>query len=268
MKKMLLLCTGLLLAAGIHAAGPVTSKNIVGYLKVPITQNEVTFTGPTFVPCLTDGSTATLGDIKVNENFVPFDDGVQIYNPSGNLTIQATYISRELLDDSGLYGFEAGWYDWEDTGLEFGALNNVTFPYGNALTVFAANSNVSLIYAGEVMQNAKTNFLVQGGATFTGNCSPVNRKLGDIIANENFIPFDDGVQVYNSTGNLIAQVTYISRELLDGSGLYGLESGWYDWEDTGLEFGVLNNIPLPASSAFTAFTESSGVALIVPSPMN
>jgi len=267
MKKLVTAFAACALAGLVDAQ--VESVNIVGYQTVPLAQNGYTFTCSTFAPIgMTDG-TMTLGDITANANFSPFEDSIVIFDSTGSMVVQATYVSQANLEDWGMWpGYEVGWYDLDDGNMEFGTLNATVVPFGGSMTVFTQYADAGLIYAGEVIQSAVTLPLAQNAYTFLGNASPVDLTLGDIVANENFAPFEDSIVIFDSTGSMVVQATYVSQANLEDWGMWpGYEVGWYDLDDGNMEFGTLNATAMVAGQGMTAFTQYADVAIIVPNPM-
>jgi len=270
MKKMLFICmVGSLFITSMATAGEVVSTNIVGYINIPLVRRGFTFTGPTFVPVLTDGSAAKLGDVvSANDIFSPFEDSIQIFNAAGGLVAKATYISQAVLDEFEIEDVAAGWWDLDDVDFEHGDLNDTPLKYGWSVTAYTQYSGATLIYAGEVVQGINEIPLGRREFTFTCNTSPVDLTLGDIIANDNFSPFEDSIQIFDSNGDLIAKATYISQALLDEFEIEEVAPGWWSLDDVDFEHGDLNHIAMPAGRALTAYTQYANASLIVPSPMN
>jgi hypothetical protein len=247
----------------------VESVNIVGYQTIPLAQNGYTATCATFAPIgMTDGN-MTLGDIVANENFVAFADAIQVFDASGSVYIQATYVSQATLEDWGVWpDYEAGWYDLADDELALGTLNDTVLAYGTSMTVFTGSANAGLLYAGEVVQSDISLPLAQNGYTAIGNASPVDLTLGDIVANENFVAFADAIQIFDASGSVSIQATYVSQATLEDWGVWpDYEAGWYDLADDELALGTLNNTVIPAGQGMTVFTGNAGAAITIPNPM-
>jgi len=247
----------------------VESVNIVGYQNIPLTQNGFTATCATFAPIgMTDGN-MTLGDIKANENFSAFEDSIQLLDSNGNVTMQATYVSQADLELWDMWpGYEVGWYNSADEELELGTLNDTVLPFGTSMTVYTSYSGVTLLYAGEVIQNDVVLPLVSNGFTPVGNASPVDLTLGDIVPNANFAAFEDSVQMLDSNGNVTMQATYVSQADLELWDMWpGYEVGWYNSADEELELGTLNDTVMVAGQGMTAYTSYSDVTITIPNPM-
>jgi len=105
---------------------------------------------------------------------------------------------------------------------------------------------------------------------FTATCATLapigmtggNMLLGDIVANANFAPFEDSIQIVNSAGNVFMQATYVSQANLDLWEMEGYEPGWYDFEDGELTGGTLNGTVLPFGTSMTVFTQYANVGLM------
>ena len=246
----------------------VYSQNIVGYQQKALTQNGYTFTGATFVPVGMDGSAMTLSEIKANANFVPFEDSIQIFDSAGSLVALVTYVSQAKLVEWEMEETnEPGWYDLVDEELAAGPLD-IPLPFGYGVTAFTGYAGAALVYAGEVVQDDVRISLIQGGYTFAVNVAPVDLLLGDIVANANFVPFEDSIQIFDSTGAPVALATYVSQaKLVEWEMEETNEPGWYDLVDEELTGATYNDIPMLAGDGMTVFTGYSGVELIIPNPL-
>ena len=273
MKKLMIaftVCALVGLARAQSDDGAVYSANTVGYQKSLIPQGKYLAAGNPFIRVGTQatiGAGATLGDVIVNENFAPFEDSVQIFDEDGASVLSATYVSAAMLAGAGITGVEPGWWGTSDIEFENGALNNFSLPFGWSITAFSGYSGAELIFAGEVYKNAFTHTLTANKYASIANNSPVDLSLGDIVANVNFAPFEDSIQIFDENGASILSATYVSAAMLAGAGITGVEPGWWGMNDIEFENGALNGFLIPAGQAFIAFTGYSDVAITVPSPL-
>jgi len=265
MKKLMTAFAVCALAGAVYAQ--IESQNIVGYQTVPLTQNGYTFSCATLAPIGMTGGNMILGDIAANENFSPFEDAIQIFDSTGSKILMATYVSQAVLDANEITGVEAGWWDLADVNFENGDLNDTVIQFGSSMTVFTGYAGAGLVYVGELVQSDNPLPLVQNGYTFLGNASPVDLLLGDITANENFSPFEDAIQIFDSTGSKILMATYVSQAVLDANEITGVEAGWWDLADVNFENGDLNDTVIVAGQGMTVFTGYAGAAIIIPNPL-
>lgn len=157
--------------------------------------------------------------------------------------------------------------EFENVDMDGETLNATNLPFGFGVVAFTSYDGAALIYSGEVVQRDVEIPLIKDGFTLTGNVSPVDLLLGALSANENFAPFEDSIQIFDSNGSLVTEVTYVSQEMLDENEMTGVEAGWWRLTDVDMEQGTLNSMPVMAGQALTAFTSYEGASIIVPNPI-
>jgi hypothetical protein len=59
--------------------------------------------------------------------------------------VQATYVSQAVLDDAGITGVAAGWWDLNDANFENGDLNATVIVAGQGMTAFTGYADAALI---------------------------------------------------------------------------------------------------------------------------
>ena len=256
MKKMLLLCAGLLLAAGITSA-EVVSTNIVGYVKSPAT-GTYTPTGPTFVQVLTFTNLTgeakwRLGDIKV-EGMNSSYDFIQILDPNTAKTVVfATY------SEDGWGNPEwVGW--WEYPTSSDIPLDDEYYNFGTGFLTYLTSPNVIFTYAGEVMADPVT--VDCSGMTYplVANILPQDISLGDINAEGMNTSFDF-IQILDPT---TAQTLVFATYSADGWG----NPEWVGWWEYPTSSDIsLDNEPLKAGQAFLGYFSTGGVKINFPSPL-
>lgn len=157
MKKLMFAVAA---AASMIAVADLSSSNVVGYSQSGLC-NGATITAPQFTSV--SGTTVNLDDIKATGNAVDGTVSVSTLNSIGLKT--ASYIWTD--DD--------GWCD-----RKFKPVSGVTFQPGEALWVEGNSSDQNVQSAGQVSkEDAKVQLC--NGATMTGNFTPVEIDLQDII---------------------------------------------------------------------------------------
>ena len=241
MKKMLLLCTGLLLAAGI-ASAQVTSKNIVGYVvKEGISAGFQQITSP-FISVLDENQKFTLD--RISGNFSP-GDTLQFLLPDGStdteniVTWLRSNASRPV----------TGWY--YDGNLYAG-----TTPV-KAGTGIILNTDdlVDIIISGQVETENMAPPVLQG-FTGLGNSSPVTIWLEDILFDG--LEYGDTIQFISPDGSTdTASIATWLRANVSRP-----VTGWY--ADGNVYVGDKDLLP---GAGFTLLTESDEVTVVIPAPI-
>ena len=277
MKKMLLLCTGLFLAAGI-ASAEVVSTNIVGYLKTKATGRYFT-SGSTFINVghavdpINFPSVWRMGDI-IPTGMNPLSDVVQFLNPTTiNPDLLATYIDEDWAlefaddpDDPADVAFWVGWWkmpNWTEK------LNDRTFPASQGFLCNVASSGVSFTFFGEVLTEGVSINLQGEQYPLVANFQPVTNKLGKIVA-KGVNPLSDVFQVLNSTTlNPDYLVTYIDEDwaldFADDPDDPEDVASWVGWWRMPNWSVKLNNYELIPGASLLGNLKSSNVVLQFPS---
>ena len=242
MKKMLLLCTGLFLAAGI-ASAQVTSDNIVGYQKHLGNAGTYTLLAPNFVNVLPVDEFIELN--RISGKFSEGDE-VQFYGSDGNsdytLFWRTAAANYDMIPD--------GWY----TG-SYGDAGKTPIKVGTSLFVYT-RSTTDIYISGQV-EFDDTEFDVTSGFTAVGNCSLFPLDLDEFI----FTGLQEGdeVQFYGADGN--SDYTLFWRTAAANYDM--IPDGWY----TGI-YGDAGDTNIKPGEGFFLNAKGSTVRVKIPSSLN
>ncbi len=151
----------------------------------------------------------TLGDIKVNEDFVA---SKLVFMTTGGANEKTTFKGKTVNKEY-VYWFEeddpeegAGWYLNADGDGEVNC-NSVALPLGDGILVSRMSNepDAGLLCAGEVGTAPVTKDFPNSGYTPVGNCCPATIKLGDITVNEDFVA---SKIVFMTTGGANEKTTF------------------------------------------------------------
>ena len=156
----------------------------------------------------------TLGDIKVNEDFINSKivfmttGGANAKTTFGGKTVNQEYVYW-LAEDDPEDG--EGWYLSKDGDGEVNC-NDVAIPMGTGFLVSRSTiePDAGLLYAGEVNTEPVTKDFPSSGYTLVGNCCPKKITLGDITVNEDFV---NSKIVFMTTGGANAKITFGGKEV-------------------------------------------------------
>ena len=198
----------------------------------------------------------TLGDIKVNDDFV---SSKIVFMTTGGATAKTTFGGKTVSQEY-VYWFAEddpedgeGWYLSKDGDGEVNQ-NGVALPMGSGFLVSRMGSEVdaALLYSGEVKTTPVTKDFPNSGFSLVGNCSPTAITLGDITPNEDFV---SSKIVFMTTGGATAKTTFggktVSQEYVYWTAEDDPEdgAGWYLSKDGDGESNF-NSIPLAAGEGF------------------
>jgi len=236
MKKMLLLCTGLFLAAGI-ASAQVTSANIVGYLKTPSVASAY-LTGATFAQVgtctnTTGEATWSLSNLKQEGMNYRFDS-IQFLNP---VTAEVN-LSISWRDPY-------GWVIFQSTT----PVNDLVFDISEGF-LCSFSSDVTLTYSGEVIPGTKQ-LIFAAGSPVVANYLPVDVYLDELEMTGNNYRFDS-IQFLNP-----------DTAMVDLSATWRAGYGWVEFQTT----DYVGDRLLKAGTAFLCSFSSNGVTLTFPDPL-
>ena len=145
----------------------------------------------TFVPV--DGSTMTLGDIKVTDGFV--NSAITFLQPNGlTKTVYSEGLGKTVREQY-VYWFAEddpeqgeGWYFMQDEDGEYNQ-NARVIAVGEGYYVQGNGSEIgeSLVFSGAVKDSATALEVTTAQMNWFGNCSPTKITLGDISVSDGFI---------------------------------------------------------------------------------
>ena len=166
-------------------------SNTVGYQNKATETAQMNWTCNTFVPV--DGSTMTLGDIKVTDGFV--NSEIVFLQPSGLVkTIYSDDLGKTV-NEQYVYWFAEddpeqgeGWYFKADEDGEYNQ-NSRVIAVGEGYYVKGTSLEIgeSLIFSGAVKDSATTLEITSAQMNWFGNCSPTKITLGDITVSDDFV---------------------------------------------------------------------------------
>ena len=257
----------------------VTSANVVGYSNTEVGDQACEYQ-TNFKIIMNqfrnvDGTelTMTLGQITANQEFdevlwdcVGFgiNDTIQLFGTDGKTKGLLTYCSKSYIENACFTVGTPGWYTYIDAsaGNFANCLNDTVLKFGEGFIVKAGKGNgvtPALTFSGAV-KDAKSDIPGVSFA-FTGNCSPVAIKLGDITTNQLFdetlwdcygFGINDTIQFFGTDGKTKGMLTYCSKSYIEQACFTVGTEGWYTYIDAaaGNFSDCKNNTPVPAGEAF------------------
>ena len=240
----------------------------MGYQNLELDTTGRNFIGATFLPI---SSSMTLGDISVNDKFVPISDTLYTINGYGGASAIYYYVDAETAK---AFGGTAGWYrdsdidNW-DGESELVCQNDVTLSVGQMVCVSASEAEAALVFAGQVADEDVTLVLDTTARNFLVNCSPVDITLGDIAVNDKVVPISDTLYTINGYGGASAIYYYVDAETAKA---FGGTAGWYldsDIDNWDGESAITcrNDVPITAGQGFVASASETGAGIIIPSAL-
>lgn len=249
-------------------ADGIVSSSVVGYQNLELDTTGRNFIGATFLPI---SSSMTLGDVSVNDKFVPISDTLYTINGYGGVAASYYYVDAETAE---AFGGSAGWYldsdidNW-DGESELVSQNNVTLSVGQMVCVSASEAEAAIVFAGAVADEDVTLVLDTTARNFLVNCTPVNITLGDITVNDKFVPISDTLYTMNGYGGVAASYYYVDAETAEA---FGGSAGWYldsDIDNWDGESTIVsrNDVEIAAGQGFVASASEAGAGVIIPSAL-
>ncbi len=200
MKKLMFVTA--LAAAFAAAADGIESLNTVGYQDKDIGAFNLTLT--TFAAM---GENVVLGDIKPNAAFIAAPGTIQTFNSSGKAGPVYIYVNdAEVLE---LFEAEEGWYLLEDDELA-SCKNTEPLPFTTGFVAKSSGAGSTLTYSGEV--KATDTEIPIAAFSLTGNCSPSDITLQDLVPNAAFIASAGTIQPFSSAGKAGSVYIYVNDE--------------------------------------------------------
>ena len=231
-----------------------------------------------------DGSVAKLGDIKPNENVSFSGTDLQLLDAEGATdtielegygTVRAIFWYLPPADATD--GLEPGWYpisDEDDPLFDY-PQNDREIPFGQGFLMNCGDGEAGVTYSGAVA-NKDFEKELDSGYNFTGNCSPVTVKLGDLTPNENLSFSGTDLQLLDAEGATdtielegYGTVRAIFWYLPPADATDGLEPGWYPIsdEDDPLFDYPQNDREIPAGQGFLMNCGDSNAVITIPTAL-
>ena len=218
---------------------------------------------------ITTGS-MTLGDVKVNDDFVELSDTLTLLDEYGGAAGVYVYMTATTATE---FGFTEGWYLNDDISNWDGESplinqNDVTLYDGEAAMVEASSDSAALVFAGAVADQAVELECEGGKKMFLSNCTPVDRTLSNITVNAAFVELSDTLTILDEYGGAAGVYVYMTATTAAD---FGFEAGWYDndaisnWDGESPLAPVVAE--LPAGKGFMLEVASDGAAVIVPAAL-
>jgi len=253
-------------------------SSVVGYQTQTVVGSGITWSLATFKQIDKDLSAQTLSSFAL-----PTDQGfssgdsifLEIYDETGSLEGAYSFVDADNAVGYGLS--KPGWYPlekmmyWEATDDD--CANDLVVPFGKGVIITSSESDTSLTFAGQVLDEAKTYDVVGGGITWTGNATPVDLTLGDLA-----LPTDQGfssgdsisLEIYDETGSLAGAYSFVDEDNAVGYGLsypgwYPLEKMMY-WEATDADCAN-ETVAVPAGKMVIITSAEADTTLTLPNPM-
>ena len=221
----------------------------------------------------------TIDDLKVGGEWVIGEDTIKVFNSDSTTKFDLRYIDEAMAEElraDEMPWVTAGWYDaFNDDDLE-NNLNKEPLPLGGTVMAFAANDNATITTAGEVVESEDGYITTvweegEGGLNkMVGNCTPIDRTIGDFKVGGEWVIGEDTIKIFNSDSTTKFDLRYIDEamaEELRADEMPWVTAGWYDaFNDDDLE-NNLKDEPLPAGSGVMAFAANDGATIAIPSAL-
>jgi len=242
------------------ATAEIVSSSVVGYQNQGFATSGYSISAATFVPVSGDRDEMTLGEIKVNDDFVSSyisfltTGGATAKVSFGGKTVSANYCYWFAGDDP---GDGEGWYLVADEDATVNQ-NNVSIPFGTGYMVFRMGDepDAGLVYAGAVDTTPVTKGFANSGYSICGNCSPVDLTIGDITVNDDFV---SSYISFLTTGGATAKVTFGGKPVSANYTYWtagddpGDGAGWYLVADEDATVNQNDAVSLAAGQGFLVF---------------
>ena len=248
MKKMLLLCAGLLLAAGITSA-EVVSTNIVGYVKTEgPTGGGYTILSPNFVSVLSENQTFSLD--RITGVFSEWVDNITFLFPDGSYSEPFTWYEEDYF---GSLGAQPGWYD-----PLYNYVGKTNLLAGTAVLI-TTDWDAEILVSGQVETDEIVVSYNEPGYYILGNCTPVPIAL-EKIRFTGLEEWVDNITLLSPDGTYSEPLTWYEEDYF---GSLGAQAGWYD----SLYNYVGETKILQPGEGVCLTTEASGISITFPAPV-
>ena len=215
----------------------------------------------------------TLGDIKVNEDFV---NSKLVFMTTGGANARTTFGGKSVAK-SYVYWFAGddpedgeGWYLEDDEDATSNCIAE-PLPYGDGILVsrMASETDAELICSGQVSTTPVTKEFVNSGYTPVGNCCPMTIKLGDITVNDKFV---NSKIVFMTTGGANARTTFGGKSVAKSYVYWAADddpedgAGWYLEDDEDATINCNDTITFDAGEGFlvSRMASEAGAAITLP----
>ena len=249
------------------------SANVVGYQNKALAGGAAfNLTVNTFKAVGKDADKMTLGDIVPSASWMGGSDEIKTLKANGAVDKAYTYMNEQDAKD---WGFTPGWYltsEYNDDSLDLTdrCKNDELLPLGNGLLVLVGSASTTLTYAGEVLAEDQP-ITLKGGAAFniTGNISPVDMTLGDILPSASWMGGSDELKTLKSNGAVDQAYTFMNAQ--DAKD-WGFTPGWYltsEYNNDSLDLTdrCKNSLPVSAGEAFIVLVGSAATTITIPTAL-
>lgn len=256
----------------IHTVIALSFLPNVGYQNKEVSIGDNTYIIQTLCPVGTDAEETTLGQVNVDETWMPYTDFLGVIDGTGCNLADYTYVGDAWLEY--VPGAEkTGWYDFHEVAeqgyVSTGCHDDLDLPLNAGFLTFQ-NSGGKIVFAGEVLQDGFELLSSIGDNAYTGNASPVEIDISDLVCSDEWMPYTDFVGVIDGTGCNLRDYTYVGDAWL--SYVSGAEcTGWYDFHEVAeqgyISTGCYNGkIPFGSGDGFMIF-QNSGATISVPTAL-
>ena len=230
--------------------------DIVGYQNKGFENSGYSIIANTFESIGVERDEMTLGDIKVNDDFV---NSKLVFMTSGGANAKTTFGNKSVNKEY-VYWFEEdepedgeGWYLNADVDATENC-NDVALPFGSGILVsrMSSETDAGLVLSGQVSTSPVTKAFPVSGYTPIGNCCPMTINIGDITVNEDFV---NSKIVFMTTGGANAKTTWKGKTV-NKEYVYWLEedaedgAGWYLDADGDAEVNQNDLVKISAGGGF------------------
>ena len=251
-------------------ANTVRNPSAVGYQNKPVVGGVYNMNVGTFLTIGKAKADMTFGDIKASMDFLFGQDTIMTLTPNGGRTGDImTYLTEEEAATFEIPGLHGGWYDYDYVNYEWSGdcpipeekcFNNVKLPFGT-MYVVQGTEGATIDYAGEVLNAAHQFTIVGGQYNMIGNATPVDIKMGDVVADINFLFGQDTIMTLTPNGGRTGDImTYLTAEEAATFEIPGLHAGWYDYNYVNYEW--TGDCPIPEDKCFNTMNVPAGYGFI------
>ena len=216
-----------------------------------------------------------LGDFGATDDWTGGNDEIKTLKANGAVDQAYTWLKPSDAKD---WGCPAGWYltkDYNDAtilDLTPYCKNDTILKMGEGLVVLVGKSSTKLIYSGEVLREDQP-IALKGAAAFniTGNISPTQITLGDIIGSNDWTGGNDELKTLKANGAVDQAYTYLKPS--DAKD-WGCPAGWYltkDYNDGSimdLTPYCKNATEVAEGEAFIVLVGKSSTTITIPSALS
>ena len=253
------------------AGADIVSSSVVGYQNKGFENQGYSIVANTFEGIGIERDAMTLGDIKVNDEFV---NSKLVFMTTGGATARTTFGGKTVAQEYVYWTEEdaedgAGWYLAKDEDATVNC-NDVELPFGSGILVYRTTSeaDAQLVCSGQVSTTPVTKGFPNSGYTPIGNCCPLQISLGDITVNDDFV---NSKIVFMTTGGATARTTFGGKTVAKEYVYWTEEdaedgAGWYLAKDEDATVNCNDSITFEAGDGFLVYRTASEVSATITLP--